>query len=522
MYRGRKTIVICKKCGKPIDADTKYCPYCGEKTDVLKSQNNKMSVIPGFRTNQTWKKIVAVIGYLVLGLTFIMMAIPYDYGNNRDKLIQSVSGIILVVLLIVIPLMIFTNFMGVRDKLPLFKKRKIFHTILGSLCLYLLIGFGITSMESITNNLYSEEYFRDMALVEQEEQEKGEEKQDKVTERVEEDNNVADEQTEINKQENMIEIVEVANPEEYIFPYSSQRKLTDEEISSVSRAERDLAVNEIYARHGRMFKDSQIMDYFNKKSWYSGTIIPEQFDESVFNDIERYNIDKLRQSTTINSNTDSAGYILYDYETNKDDLTAYVGKKVWVQGQIDQNYGGILTMSYPEGYDTICTVVYDAKQYEDMPTKSVYDANVIVRGTVTKINANTGAEIALDSIVFSAYDASFPQTATGYLPVASEGEVRRLNIDNYYQNIVVEGTVREMNDEEEHEYGNTHYGTIDLKNGGSIVFLYDVDDVPNHYYRVTSTQSVIGKKVRIYGFVTVNGVQYKPMIMTVRYVEPLE
>ena len=53
------------------------------------------------------------------------------------------------------------------------------------------------------------------------------------------------------------------------------------------------ARNEIYARHGRLFQDQQMQDYFNSCSWYSGQIAPEDFQESVLSDIERYNRDLI-------------------------------------------------------------------------------------------------------------------------------------------------------------------------------------------------------------------------------------
>lgn len=51
-----------------------------------------------------------------------------------------------------------------------------------------------------------------------------------------------------------------------------------------------LAINEIYARHGRMFKDQELQAYFNGKSWYQGTIQPDAFQESMLSALERQNI----------------------------------------------------------------------------------------------------------------------------------------------------------------------------------------------------------------------------------------
>ena len=82
---------------------------------------------------------------------------------------------------------------------------------------------------------------------------------------------------------------------EYFFPESSNRYLTDEEISAYSSDQLELAKNEIYARHGRQFVTDYIADYFNSKSWYKGTVEPETFDAdtSVLNEYEVANIQKI-------------------------------------------------------------------------------------------------------------------------------------------------------------------------------------------------------------------------------------
>ena len=51
--------------------------------------------------------------------------------------------------------------------------------------------------------------------------------------------------------------------------------------------------NEIYARHGRKFQSAELQNYFNSKSWYSGTIEAADFDESVLNDFEKKNAELL-------------------------------------------------------------------------------------------------------------------------------------------------------------------------------------------------------------------------------------
>ena len=68
----------------------------------------------------------------------------------------------------------------------------------------------------------------------------------------------------------------------YILSGSDTRYISKNELYGLSAEECKIARNELYARHGRLFKDSDLQDYFNNCNWYYGDIEPEDFDESVF------------------------------------------------------------------------------------------------------------------------------------------------------------------------------------------------------------------------------------------------
>ncbi|HIY18203.1 MAG TPA: YARHG domain-containing protein [Candidatus Blautia avistercoris] len=82
---------------------------------------------------------------------------------------------------------------------------------------------------------------------------------------------------------------------DYILPESSSRYLTREEVSGLNYEQKQMAINEIYARHGYRFTMKEVQDYFNQKSWYQGTVDPANFSESVFNQYEAANIQLLNQ-----------------------------------------------------------------------------------------------------------------------------------------------------------------------------------------------------------------------------------
>ena len=54
----------------------------------------------------------------------------------------------------------------------------------------------------------------------------------------------------------------------YVFPESGYRLLTEADLKGKTARELYIGRNEIYARHGRQFKDKSLQKYFNSCSWY--------------------------------------------------------------------------------------------------------------------------------------------------------------------------------------------------------------------------------------------------------------
>lgn len=82
--------------------------------------------------------------------------------------------------------------------------------------------------------------------------------------------------------------------DDYILPDSDTKKLTNSDLAGLDADELELARNEIYARAGRRFNTDYIQDYFDDKWWYVGTIEPEDFTEDMLNDVEKYNVNFIR------------------------------------------------------------------------------------------------------------------------------------------------------------------------------------------------------------------------------------
>ena len=92
---------------------------------------------------------------------------------------------------------------------------------------------------------------------------------------------------------NMKAEISHVSPNGYLLDNSDKMLLTVDDISYLSQYELYLAKYEIYARHGRIFSDQAVNNYFQKYGWYSGNVAGADFDESVLNEYERKNRDLI-------------------------------------------------------------------------------------------------------------------------------------------------------------------------------------------------------------------------------------
>jgi len=84
------------------------------------------------------------------------------------------------------------------------------------------------------------------------------------------------------------------NNDGFIFPNSDSSYLSNAQVSALSDNDLQLAINEIYARRGRIFKDASLNAYFNSQSWYEGKYTAEEFEKNVkFNTYEQKNLQLL-------------------------------------------------------------------------------------------------------------------------------------------------------------------------------------------------------------------------------------
>lgn len=83
---------------------------------------------------------------------------------------------------------------------------------------------------------------------------------------------------------------------EYIFPKSNTEKLTREELLRHTKEELRLGRNEIYARHGMIFGEEDLDNYFGSKSWYTPSVnVSEFYDKVEMSLVEEENINLIRE-----------------------------------------------------------------------------------------------------------------------------------------------------------------------------------------------------------------------------------
>lgn len=88
---------------------------------------------------------------------------------------------------------------------------------------------------------------------------------------------------------------EVSDEQEYIFPDSDSRYLSEEEVRGMDTFSLSYGRNEIFARHGYIFNTPEIQQYFESMSWYEGIVTPDEFNaDAVFNDFEKENIELIK------------------------------------------------------------------------------------------------------------------------------------------------------------------------------------------------------------------------------------
>ena len=75
--------------------------------------------------------------------------------------------------------------------------------------------------------------------------------------------------------------------------YTTVTKYTLQDLSILDSYGLKITRNEIFARHGRMFNDQELQEYFKRQQWYVPQIAANDFDASCLNEVEKYNVNLI-------------------------------------------------------------------------------------------------------------------------------------------------------------------------------------------------------------------------------------
>ena len=79
------------------------------------------------------------------------------------------------------------------------------------------------------------------------------------------------------------------------YSYSNSSYLSEDTVKNMSSSEVNLAINEIYARHGLIFTNPELDSYFRSQDWYTPRYTISEFDMGVLNEYEEANFNLLLQ-----------------------------------------------------------------------------------------------------------------------------------------------------------------------------------------------------------------------------------
>ena len=79
----------------------------------------------------------------------------------------------------------------------------------------------------------------------------------------------------------------------YIFPGSNMRYITESELEYMDAETLRFGRNEIYAKHGLIFKSQDLKEHFESFDWYEGTV--DDVDKIKLNEYEKANVELIQK-----------------------------------------------------------------------------------------------------------------------------------------------------------------------------------------------------------------------------------
>lgn len=144
--------MYCSKCGKEIP-EGKACPYCNP---TVETKQNEKEISGG---SNKIKKILKVICWLLIGIVMLTgLDAKSGMGTAKDGILETISYYLNIILIFVIPILVLMNFMGIRNKLPLFRKHKFLISVVAFLIMTMILGMACVLSSTAIDGLHSAEY----------------------------------------------------------------------------------------------------------------------------------------------------------------------------------------------------------------------------------------------------------------------------------------------------------------------------------------------------------------------------
>lgn len=240
--------MFCDKCGQQIDSSDKFCPRCGAVNSEFREKEApeqkeiqvKKRISMGYLAGISVLAVCIIAGIVFLGIQALRLKDSLDESESRQNKTEAVK---------------------VSGKEDTVKKNE------------------INDIENQGNKAVEEN------KVEIKPNTTGNDGNNLTV------NGIESRRTDTNGAENGTTTASTTN-QDYILPESNSRFYSETEINALDEHDLFIARNEIYARHGRMFKNEELKNYFASKSWYVPHYTAEEFDtfgDTRFNEYEIFN-----------------------------------------------------------------------------------------------------------------------------------------------------------------------------------------------------------------------------------------
>ena len=263
--------MFCSKCGKQIRDGLKYCTNCGAPIEQYESHKNS-------NTGNSDRILAGGKVKLKKDDSALSPVAVLQSGNSNDT--------------------------DTDKNLPVKKPKKnkgfkiVIITILGIILAILLIFFALIQSGFISISIEDNE--KQESILDKSDKPSKKEDDRKAKEKEHESESESEERTMPTVSQTEPDTVPtvsqtettpttVALNNDFVLPDSSIRVLDKSELAGLSAEQCRIARNEIYAKHGRMFDDAGLQNYFNSCSWYHGTIQADRFSDTMLSDIEIQN-----------------------------------------------------------------------------------------------------------------------------------------------------------------------------------------------------------------------------------------